>query len=99
MAIPAPSLAAAERRRFPAGERSVEPEAMASDPASSPPEPNSPSGQPRSSEVMARLTLSALERARREPSLWGQPEVHRALLVSGLSVLVCSLARLREDLG
>lgn len=71
---------------------------MASNPHSGAPEPNSPCGEPRSSEVMARLTLSALERARREPSLWAQPEVHRALLVSGLSVLVCSLARLQEDL-
>jgi hypothetical protein len=54
---------------------------------------------PRSSEVMARLTLSVLERGARVPGLWAQPEVHRALLVSGLSVLVTSLARLRDDLG
>lgn len=54
---------------------------------------------PRSSDVMARLTLSALERARVEPELWRQPEVHRALLVSGLTLLVSSLARLQADLG
>ncbi len=54
---------------------------------------------PRSSDVMARLTLSAMERASGSPGFWGEPEVHRALLVSGLSVLVCSLARLRADLG
>lgn len=48
---------------------------------------------------MARLTLSALDRASGSPGFWSQPEVHRALLVSGLSVLVCSLARLRNDLG
>ncbi|MCP9832922.1 MULTISPECIES: hypothetical protein [unclassified Cyanobium] len=54
---------------------------------------------PRSSDVMARLTLSAMDRASDSPGFWGQPEVHRALLVSGLSVLVCSLARLRADLG
>jgi hypothetical protein len=58
-----------------------------------------PSGSPRGSEVMALLTLSALERAARVPGLWAQPEVHRALLVSGLTVLVSSLARLQEDLG
>ena len=54
---------------------------------------------PRSSDVMARLTLSALERAGAEPDLWRQPEVHRALLVSGLSLLVSGLARLQADLG
>ena len=54
---------------------------------------------PRSSDVMARLTLSAMDRASSSPGFWGEPEVHRALLVSGLSVLVCSLARLRADLG
>ena len=54
---------------------------------------------PRSSDVMARLTLSAMYRASSSPGFWGEPEVHRALLVSGLSVLVCSLARLRADLG
>jgi hypothetical protein len=48
---------------------------------------------------MARLTLSAMDRASDTPGFWGEPEVHRALLVSGLSVLVCSLARLRADLG
>jgi hypothetical protein len=48
---------------------------------------------------MARLTLSALERASAQPGFWSEPEVHRALLVSGLSVLICSLARLRADLG
>ena len=48
---------------------------------------------------MARLTLSALERAGAEPDLWRQPEVHRALLVSGLSLLVSGLARLQADLG
>jgi hypothetical protein len=48
---------------------------------------------------MARLTLSAMDRASDSPGFWGEPEVHRALLVSGLSVLVCSLARLRADLG
>lgn len=50
------------------------------------------------SELMARLTLSVLERASADPSLWREPVVHRAVLVSGLSVLVGSLARLRADL-
>jgi len=76
---------------------------MPSDPHRNPSgdSPAEPPGAPtpRSSDVMARLTLSALERARAEPELWRQPEVHRALLVSGLSLLVSSLARLQADLG
>ncbi len=39
---------------------------------------------------MARLTLSAVERLVAEPGGWGEPVVHRALLVSGLSVLLTS---------
>ena len=50
------------------------------------------------SAVMARLTLSALERASRDPSCWRDPTVHRALLVSGLSVLTEATRRLQNDL-
>ncbi|WP_038543682.1 hypothetical protein [Synechococcus sp. KORDI-100] len=50
------------------------------------------------SAVMARLTMSALERASRDPSCWREPTVHRALLVSGLSVLTESMRRLQHDL-
>ena len=48
---------------------------------------------------MARLTLSAIERASVDPGLWREPELHRALLVSGLSLLVGGLALLQGDLG
>ena len=41
---------------------------------------------PRGSDVMCRLTLSAMDRASDSPGFWGEPEVHRALLVSGLLV-------------
>ena len=58
-----------------------------------------PSRQPRHCGVMARLTLSALERASQDPTIWREPDVHRAVLISGLTVLVSSLSRLREDLG
>ena len=54
-------------------------------------------GTPRSG-VMARLTLSALDRARQDPSCWSDPIVHRALLVSGLSVLTAASGLLRDDL-
>ena len=47
---------------------------------------------------MARLTLSALEDATRLEDGWRQPEVHRALLVSGLSVLTTATWLLRRDL-
>ena len=50
------------------------------------------------SAVMARLTLSALERASQEPSCWSDPLVHRALLVSGLSVLTAATRRMQRDL-
>ena len=49
--------------------------------------------------LMARLTLSAIERGCEDPSLWREPQVHRALLVSGLSLLVGGLAQLQSDLG
>ncbi len=41
-----------------------------------------------SSSLMARLTLSALERAIKDSSAWQEPVVYRALLVTGLTVLV-----------
>ena len=44
------------------------------------------------SDLMARLTLSTLDRLAEDPSCWREPMVHRALLVSGLSVLISSLA-------
>lgn len=50
------------------------------------------------SAVMARLTLSALKRASRDPSCWREPTVHRALLVSGLSVLTEATLQLKADL-
>ena len=50
------------------------------------------------SGLMARLTLSALERASQDPACWKDPAVHRALLVSGLSVLTEATQRLNKDL-
>ena len=59
----------------------------------------SPGRVPRPSGVLLRLTLSALEQASHDPSLWREAEVHRAVLVSGLSVLINGLAILQRDLG
>ena len=50
------------------------------------------------SGVMARLTLSALERASQDRDCWREPVVHRALLVSGLSVLTAAIRHLQDDL-
>ena len=50
------------------------------------------------SGVMARLTLSALERACQDPDCWREPVVHRALLVSGLSMLTAATRHLQDDL-
>ena len=47
--------------------------------------------EPRCSSVMARLSLSAVERLVAKPGGWREPVVHRALLVSGLSVLLTSI--------
>jgi hypothetical protein len=44
-----------------------------------------PDAEGSQSTVMARLTLSALERASHDPACWSDPLVYRALLVSGLS--------------
>ncbi len=54
-------------------------------------------GKPRSG-VLARLTLSALDRASQDPSCWSDPVVHRALLVSGLSVLTAAAGLVKDDL-
>ena len=50
------------------------------------------------SGVMARLTLSALERASQDPDCWREPVVYGALLVSGLSVLIAATRHLQDDL-
>ena len=48
---------------------------------------------------MARLTLSALERASHDPDCWSDPLVYRALLVSGLSVLTAGTRLVQDDLA
>jgi hypothetical protein len=60
--------------------------------------PVQPAGSSRSG-MMARLTLSAVEQLTEDPSSWREPVVHRALLISGLSVLLSSLAILEAHNG
>ena len=57
-----------------------------------------PESNATQSGVMARLTLSALERASQDPDCWREPLVYRALLVSGLSVLTAATRHLQDDL-
>ena len=57
-----------------------------------------PENDATQSGVMARLTLSALERAGPDPECWREPVVYRALLVSGLSVLTAATRHLQDDL-
>ena len=59
-------------------------------------QPISPGGSSRSG-LMARLTLSAVEQLIEDPSAWREPVVHRALLVSGLSVLMSALATVQAN--
>ena len=50
------------------------------------------------SGVMARLTLPPVHASSRDPDCWREPVVHRALLVSGLSVLTAATRHLQDDL-
>lgn len=50
------------------------------------------------SVLMARLTISALDEAVKDPNSWKDPLIHRALLVSGLSVLIASTKLINKDL-
>ena len=58
-----------------------------------------PDAEGSQSTVMARLTLSALERASHDPACWSDTLVYRALMVSGLSVLTAGIRLLQDDLA
>jgi hypothetical protein len=45
-----------------------------------------------------RLTLSALAEASADPTIWRRADVHRVVLISGLTALVGALAPIRWDL-
>ena len=52
-----------------------------------------------SSGLLAKLTISALEKATKDPSSWSDPEIHKALIVSGLNLLVASNELILADLN
>ncbi|MFM7515138.1 MAG: hypothetical protein ACKO3F_17625 [Cyanobium sp.] len=56
-------------------------------------------GELPGSELMVRLTLSVLARAAADRDLWRQPVVHRAVLVSGLSLMVVAQRRWLAELA
>jgi hypothetical protein len=45
-----------------------------------------------------RLTLSALEQASADPAIWRHRDVHRAVLISGLTTLVTAFTPIRREL-
>ncbi len=51
-----------------------------------------------SSGLLARLTISAIEKAREDPSCWSDPNIHKALIVTGLNLLVSSHKLIIADL-
>ena len=51
-----------------------------------------------SSRLMSLLTISELEKVIQDSCSWKQQVVHKALLVSGLSVLISATQLLNEDL-
>ena len=51
-----------------------------------------------SSALLARLTISAIEKARKDPTCWSDPTIHKALIVTGLNLLVASTELLMSDL-
>ena len=51
------------------------------------------------SALMATLTISALKRVSKESSFWKEPAVYRALLVTGLSVLITATEIVDSDLA
>ncbi|QVL51857.1 MAG: hypothetical protein KFB97_10035 [Cyanobium sp. M30B3] len=49
--------------------------------------------------MVLRLTLSALDQARADAAIWRHPEVHRAVLISGVTALVTAFTPIRRDLA
>ena len=50
------------------------------------------------SALLARLTISAIDKATEDPSCWSNPKIHKALIITGLNLLVASTQLLMSDL-
>jgi uncharacterized membrane protein YsdA (DUF1294 family) len=48
--------------------------------------------------MLLRLTLSALDQASADAAIWRHPEVHLAVLISGVTTLVTAFTPIRRDL-
>ncbi len=51
-----------------------------------------------SSALLARLTISVIHKARKDPYCWSDPIIHKALIVTGLNLLIASTELLLSDL-
>ena len=51
-----------------------------------------------STALLAKLTISAIQKARKDPSCWSDPIIHKAVIVTGLNLLVASTELLLADL-
>ena len=51
------------------------------------------------SGMMSRLSISALQGVSKDSSCWSNPIVHKAILISGLSVLTAATTTLKADLA
>jgi len=58
----------------------------------------SPSAVQPPGPMLLRLTLSALDQASADAAIWRHPEVHRALLISGVTTLLTAFTPIRRDL-
>jgi len=48
--------------------------------------------------LMAELTISAIYRISENPASWKEPSVHKAILLSGLSLLIAANEVIENDL-
>ena len=50
------------------------------------------------SGLMARLTISALNQISKDDSNWKEPIVHKAILISGISIMIECIQFIEDDL-
>tara|TARA_Y100001968_G_scaffold70636_1_gene61820 strand:+ start:1146 stop:1334 length:189 start_codon:yes stop_codon:yes gene_type:complete len=50
------------------------------------------------SGLMARLTISALNQISEDDSNWKEPIVHKAILISGISIMIECIQFIEDDL-